>query len=88
LHRTAVKDLSPLSNTTLQRLHIGETPVTDLSPLKGLPLTRLVFDQEQIQKGLDVIKQMPTLQELGNKFEDGNTTLKPPAVYWQSKSAE
>ena len=82
LHRTAVSDLSPLAHTRLQRLHIGETPVTDLAPLADVPLTRLVFEKGQITAGLDVVKQIPTLQEIGSKFEDGANDLKPPAVFW------
>ncbi len=83
LHRTPVTDLSPLANSNLQRLHIGETNVTDLTPLKGVRLTRLVFDPDEIEKGMDVLQQMPTLRELGTKFEDGANDLKPPPVFWQ-----
>lgn len=82
LHRTAVSDLSPLANTRLQRLHIGETPVTDLTPLASLHLTRLVFDIGKIKKGIEGIKEMRSLQELGSKFEDGANNLVPPAQFW------
>lgn len=85
LHRTRVTDLSPLRNTSLQRLHIGETNVTDLTPLEGLPLTRLVFDPSKIEKGMDVIRAMPGLRELGTKFEDGANDLRPPALFWQEQ---
>ena len=85
LHRTPVMDLSPLSGTQLQRLHIGETPVTDLSPLKGMGLTRLVFDPDRIEKGMDAVKQIPSMQQIGTKFEDGANDLKPPAVFWQER---
>jgi hypothetical protein len=85
LHRTPVTDLSPLANTQLQRLHIGETAVTDLSPLAGLPLTRLVFDPDKITKGIDVIKAMPTMQQIGTKFEDGANDLQPGPAFWQSQ---
>lgn len=82
LHRTPVTDLSPLANTNLQRLHIGETDVKDLSPLAGLRLTRLVFDPADIEKGVEAVKRIPTLREVGTKFEDGANDLKPPAVFW------
>lgn len=90
LHRTPVVDLSPLANTRLQRLHIGETPVTDLTPLASLQLTRLVFDYGGIKKGLDGIKAMRSLQEIGSKFEgstpeDTIKDLVPPAQFWQGK---
>ena len=84
LHQTKVTDLSPFSNTALQRLHIGETPVRDLSPLAGMRLTRLVFDPEKIEKGMDAVKAIRTMQQIGRKFEDGNNDLAPPAVFWPS----
>lgn len=88
LHRTKVRDLSPLSGTRLQRLHIGETPVTDLSPLAGLNLTRLVFDIDRIEKGIDAIKSMRSLRELGSKFEDEEKDLVHPAVFWSERAKE
>lgn len=87
LHKTNVTDLSPFSNTGLQRLHIGETPVADLSPLAGMRLTRLVFDPEKITKGMEAVKAMPTITQIGRKFEDGNNDLAPPAVFWPSLAA-
>ena len=71
---TKVSDLSPLPRSRLQRLHIGGTPVSDLTPLEGLTLTRLVFDPGRIEKGLDVVRKMTTLNELGL---DMNTRMRP-----------
>lgn len=88
LHRTAVADLSPLANTRLQRLHIGETAATDLTPLQGLPLTRLVFDPDRIELGIDAIRTLPTLRELGTKFEGDTSDLAPPAVFWSERGQE
>lgn len=84
LHRTKVADLSPLAKSGLQRLHIGETRVTDLSPLAGLRLTRLVFDPEKITKGKEAVMAIPTITEIGTKFEDEANDLAAPAVFWQS----
>ena len=86
LHRTKVKDLSPLTGTALQRLHIAETPVTDLSPLKGMQLTRLVFTPANITAGIEVAKSLP-LQEIGTRFDDGAKDLQPPASFWPSYDA-
>lgn len=82
LHQTKVQDLSPLSGSSLQRLHIGETPVSDLSPLAGMRLTRLVFDRQKITRGIEAIQAMPSLKELGSRFDDGGKDLVHPAVYW------
>ncbi len=86
LHRTLVTDLSPLSGTSLQRLHIGETPVKDLSPLKGMRLTRLVFDPDMIERGFEVITQMPALSEVGTKFEEGSNDLQPLGAFLESRA--
>jgi len=87
LHRTSVTDVSPLAGTALQRLHIGETDVTDLSPLRGMRLTRLVFDPDKITKGIEVLAELPALQEVGTKFEEGANDLAPPAVFFQNRGS-
>lgn len=85
LHQTPITDLSPLAGTSLQRLHIGETPVTDLTPLAGLPLTRLVFDYDKIEKGLDVVKAIPSITEIGTAYDDNKKDLVLPAQFWAEK---
>jgi internalin A len=87
LHRTKVEDLGPLAQTRIQRIHIGETPVMDLTPLAGLPLTRLVFDPDKIQKGIDGIRGITTMAEIGTKFEEDLNTLLPPAQFWSKYDA-
>ena len=88
LHRTLVEDLSPLAKIrTLERLHIGETPVTDLSPLATLPLQRLVFTPASIKSGIDVIRKIPTLQQLGTEFADEVNTVVPAPTFWQKYDA-
>jgi internalin A len=82
LHKTRVKDLTPLSGTGLKRLHIGETNVTDLSPLAGMGLTRLVFTPGKIQAGLDAVKALPALAEIGSRFDDEAKDLVPPVTFW------
>nr|MDQ3625132.1 hypothetical protein [Verrucomicrobiota bacterium] len=70
LHRAPVSDLSPLSGIkSLRRLHIAETRVHDLTPLRGLSLERLIFTPSQIKTGLEVVRGMPSLQELGTTLE-------------------
>lgn len=78
LHRTQVRDLSPLAGSGLRRLHIGETPVTDLTPLRGMHLTRLIFDPRKITRGLEVVWEMRSLQELGLTFDE----RMPPEAFW------
>lgn len=83
LQDTRVADLSPLTGTALQRLHIGGTEVTDLTPLASLRLTRLVFTPGRIKAGLDVVRQMTSLQELGTRFDDTADDKMPPATFWE-----
>lgn len=88
IHRTQVEDLSPLANHRfLQRLHIGEAPVKDLSPLAGLQLTRLVFTPRNIEKGIEEIRKIPTMREIGTTFEDQMNTLMPPPAFWAQYDA-
>jgi hypothetical protein len=81
LHRTRVTDLSPLSGSSLQRLHIAETPVHDLTPLKGLPLTRLVFTPANIKTGMEIARELP-VREIGTRFDEEGRDLMPPAAFW------
>ena len=84
LHRTKITDLSPLAGTRLQRLHIGETMVTDLTPLATVPLTRLVFTPPLIEKGIDAVKSISTMREIGHKFDDSGRELVAPAKFWHA----
>ena len=80
LDGTSVSDLRPLSKmVSLQRLHIGGTKVTDLTPLKGLKLTRLIFTPKNITAGLETIRNMKTVTELGTSLE----SRMPPKQFWQ-----
>ncbi len=87
LHRTKVEDVSPLAKTQIQRIHIGGTPVTDLSSLANLPLTRLVFDPAKITKGIDGIRGITTMTQIGTKFEQDLNTLLPPTQFWPKYDA-
>jgi internalin A len=79
LEGTRVTDLGPLASvTSLQRLHIGDTGVRDLTPLAGLKLTRLIFQPDRITNGLEAIRGMTSLQELGLTLEGRMA----PAQFW------
>lgn len=77
-----VTDLTPLSEmTTLQRLNIAETEITDLRPLAGLKLQRLIFTPENISEGMDLLREMNSLQGLDTSF-DGVEQAMTPAEFW------
>lgn len=80
LDGTNVSDLRPLSKmSTLQRLHIGGTRVSDVTPLKGLHLERLVFTPKSIKTGLEVLRAMKSLAEIGTSLG----TSMPPKKFWE-----
>jgi Leucine-rich repeat (LRR) protein len=60
-------------------LDIGETPVTDLTPLKNLSLTRLIFSPKNITTGLEPIRRMKSLTEVGVTLQ----TRMAPQKFWQ-----
>ncbi|MBL9151295.1 MAG: hypothetical protein JNK37_02360 [Verrucomicrobiales bacterium] len=83
LHRTRVENLQPLATLrSLQRIHVGETPVKDLTPLASLPLTRLVFTPATVEKGVDAMRRIPTMQQIGVEFEEDMSTLLAPDDFW------
>jgi Leucine-rich repeat (LRR) protein len=78
LHRTNVADLTPLIGTDLKRLHIDGTPVTDLTPVATLKLTRLIFTPARIERGIDAVRTMTTIREIGTTSEERMN----PARFW------
>lgn len=79
LHKTPVEDLNPLSKVkTLQRLHIAESGVSDLTPIRDLELVRLVFTPSHIEEGLEIVRNMKSIQEIGVKLD----SLLPPTMFW------
>lgn len=79
LEGTRVSDLKSLARvTSLKRLHIGQTYVTDVTPLRSLRLERLIFSPENISQGLDTLRNMKSLTEVGTTLE----TRMPPEQFW------
>ena len=82
LHKTPVRDISVVRRLpALQRLHLGETEVADLRPLAGLRLTRLILTPGRITEGLDVVRQMDTLQELDIELREDRRWS--PDEFWR-----
>jgi len=85
-HKTPVSDISVVRQLpTLQRLHIGETEVADLRPLAGLRLTRLIFTPARITQGIEVVRQMDTLQELDVELREPQRWS--PEEFWRRYDA-
>ena len=89
LHRTLVEDVLFVRQLpVLQRLHIGETLVEDLTPLAGVNLTRLVFTPSRIKRGMNVVRSLYGLREIGTVFDDGGRDLTSPEAFWSKYSSK
>lgn len=76
---TPVDSLAALNRmTSLKRLNIVDSAVADVSPLKNLELERLLFTPGKVKRGLEYIRKMPTMRELGVDFDH----RLPPAQFW------
>jgi Leucine-rich repeat (LRR) protein len=80
---TCVSDLSPLRGTKLEELYLTSNYVSDLSPLEGLQLKSLTFSPQQITRGIDVIRRMPSLNSIGI----GGQKWYPPTEFWKKYDA-
>jgi serine/threonine protein kinase len=68
-HVTKVVDLSPLKGMPLEQLYCNQTLITDLSPLAGMKLKKLSFTPKPKLKGLEAIRQMDSLVEIGSAHD-------------------
>ncbi len=84
---SSINDLSSLVKmTSLKRLNISQTDVTDLTPLGKLELNRLIFSPEKITAGIDVVRNMTSLQALDTSFE-GTSQPMSPSEFWERYDA-
>lgn len=78
-HVTQVADLSPLRGMPLEVLSCEQTPVKDLSPLVNMKLQKLSFTPSPDLKGVEVIRQMSSLMEIGTAHDK----LMPSSKFWK-----
>jgi hypothetical protein len=64
-----VADLSPLKGIPLEELYCDRTLITDLSPLAGMKLKKLSFTPNSALKGVEAIRQMDSLVEIGAAYD-------------------
>ena len=89
LHRTLVEDVLFVRQLPLlQRLHIGETLIEDLTPLAGVNLTRLVFTPSRIKRGMNVVRSLYGLREIGTVFDDSGRDITSPEAFWSKYSSK
>lgn len=72
---TQISDLSPLRGMPITKLLIYETRVTDLTPLAGAPLKQIECGQKLVQKHLEFLREIKTLETIKN--QPANEVLSP-----------
>ena len=80
--RTMVGDLAPVKGLPLRQVHLDDSKVTDLTPLAGAPLEQLYFTPRNITKGIDVVRSLKTIKQIG-PWEQ----RLPPAEFWKKYDA-
>lgn len=76
-----VNDLTPLRGLPLTKLFLVNCPqVRDLSPLRGMSLTEVTLSPKTITRGLDVLRDMPTLTTVGTSWADDKL---PADDFWK-----
>jgi internalin A len=76
-----VASLEPLRGmVTLERLNLARANVSDLTPLEGLSLQRLIFTPGRIERGIEVVRSMPSIRNIGIDFDSASTTT--PEIFW------
>lgn len=84
---TKVSDLSPLKGLPLKRLHVARSEVADLAPLEWLQLERFVFTPGNIEAGIEHVRNMRSLRQIGTSFGEESEGRKgdvmPPGEFWE-----
>jgi Leucine-rich repeat (LRR) protein len=83
ISESRVADLTPLRGMPLERLDFGQSLVRDVSVLKGMRLKYLSFSPGSITNGLDSIRAMTSLQDIGTAEGEHLT----PREFWQRYDA-
>jgi len=77
-----LSELSPLEGMNLTKLDCIRTQVSDLTPLQDMNLIYVAVTPQNITKGMDVIRQMKSLQNIRRDREQF-----PAAEFWKKYDA-
>lgn len=75
---TDLQTLEVLRNLPLKLLAIHQTAVTDLTPLAGMELEQILFTPKKITTGLEVLRNMSSLKQIGIDYENYTN----PTDFW------
>ena len=71
----------------LKTLKCWKTPIKDLSPLAGMSLQLIIVTLKNITQGIEVLRPMNSLQQIGvNRSDDGYSPF-PPFQFWKKYDA-
>jgi len=76
------RDLTWVSGLPLETLEIVGRP-TNLSPLGGMKLEELAFDPSHVTNGIDIVRNMSTIQKIGLR----SSGYMPPDEFWKKYDA-
>jgi serine/threonine protein kinase len=84
LDRVPVSELKPILNMPLTWLVLSGTDIRDVSALKDLPLEHLVLPKRSGVKGVEALKDVRSLREIGY---DADGRGQAPAAFWKTFEA-
>ena len=71
--------LAQFKGIPLRELNIDNTGVTDLTPLQGMPLEHIRLTPKNITRGLDILRDMKSLETIGIAWKQAW----PAAEFWE-----
>lgn len=83
LDHTAITDLSPVQGMPLKDVTIQNTEISDLTPLQGMSLEKICLTPPKIAKGLEIIRQMKSIQIIDISWP----AKLSPAEFWKKYDA-
>ena len=78
--KTKLSDLLLLKGMPLKDLIINATSITDLTPLKGMSLENIRLTPKNINRGLDILRDMKSLKKIGVE----SNQVCPAAEFWSA----
>ncbi|SFJ33247.1 PEGA domain-containing protein [Planctomicrobium piriforme] len=80
---TRVTDLSPVQGMRLKSLGCEFTAISDFTPLQGMDLAELYFSPGNITTGINVLRDMQSLQTIGYDYDKVSSA----AEFWKKYDA-
>ena len=80
---TRVADFTPLRGMPFKNVACNGTQVSDLTPLEGMSLERIYFSPNNITKGIEVIRRMASIWQIGSRWDAGVS----PDIFWKKYDA-